>query len=40
MHKKILDAYEQQNANNQILALINQLHILINRFEKPLSPDK
>jgi hypothetical protein len=32
--KKILDAYEQQNANNQILALINQLHILINRFEK------
>lgn len=35
--KKILDSYERQNANNQILALINQLHILINRFEKTVD---
>lgn len=35
--KKIFESYEQQNANNQILALINQLHILINRFEKTVD---
>lgn len=35
--KKILDSYERQNANDQILALINQLHILINRFEKTVD---
>lgn len=38
--KKILDAYEQENASSQILALINQLHILINRFEKTVAPQR
>lgn len=38
--KKILDSYEQENANKQVLALINQLHILINRFEKTVAPQR
>lgn len=38
--KRILDAYETQNANNQVLVLINQLHILINRFEKTIVSRK
>lgn len=34
--KKILDSYEQENANKQVLALINQLHIFLTDLKRLL----
>lgn len=38
--EKILEAYEPRNANGEILNSINELHILINRFERTIETRK